>query len=165
MIKFASIVCIADTSRHYLPVDVIKQVIDSMSFAKLVILLSFGLCSVLVMLPELSMYWKLELCPVERSSLAYHRWTILPLGGSIISKPLERFILQMGALHRGRCSWYCQVCYSIIWLWHFPHPLYCKMYFFSYFFSWLMFSDHFFCNMSSHTSPRKATLKKEVLLV
>jgi len=44
MIKFASIVCIADTSRHYLPVDVIKQVIDSMSFAKLVILLSFGLC-------------------------------------------------------------------------------------------------------------------------
>ena len=130
MIKFASIACIADTSRHYLPVDVIKQVIDSMSFAKLVILLSFGLCSVLVMLPELSMYWKLELCPVERSSLAYHRWTILPLGGSIISKPLERFILQMGALHRGRCSWYCQVCYSIIWLWHFPHPLYCKMYFF-----------------------------------
>jgi len=44
MIKFASIACIADTSRHYLPVDVIKQVIDSMSFAKLVILLSFGLC-------------------------------------------------------------------------------------------------------------------------
>lgn len=26
----------ADTSRHYLPVDVIKQVIESMSYAKLV---------------------------------------------------------------------------------------------------------------------------------
>lgn len=37
MTNFASITCIADTSRHYLPVDVIKQVIDSMSFAKLVI--------------------------------------------------------------------------------------------------------------------------------
>lgn len=44
MFNFASIACIADTSRHYLPVDVIKQVIDSMSFAKLVILPSLGLC-------------------------------------------------------------------------------------------------------------------------
>ena len=44
IINFASIACIADTSRHYLPVDVIKQVIDSMSFSKLVILPSSGLC-------------------------------------------------------------------------------------------------------------------------
>lgn len=33
------IICFTDTSRHYLPIDVIKEVIESMSYAKLVSML------------------------------------------------------------------------------------------------------------------------------
>ena len=35
----------ADTSRHYLPIDVIKQIIESMSYAKLVRYISYKFLS------------------------------------------------------------------------------------------------------------------------
>lgn len=79
----------ADTSRHYLPIDVIKQIIESMSFAKLV-------RKFMLVCSWLHHVWKKKLfgflilvptwlCEVERPALAHCRWTILSSWNAYVS--------------------------------------------------------------------------------
>lgn len=93
----------ADTSRHYYPVDVIKQVIESMSYAKLVRhIKSYLLCSYYfvednyleqaIIWSACSKFWffsnqptknlKFSLHSLECPSLAHHRWRVLSSGSA-----------------------------------------------------------------------------------
>lgn len=88
----------ADTSRHYYPIDVIKQVIESMSYAKLVRhIKSYLLCSYYFvednylecllktfdsLLNNLQKNLKFSLHSLECPSLAHHRWRVLSSGSA-----------------------------------------------------------------------------------
>lgn len=106
----------SDTSRHYLPVNVIKQVIESMSYAKLVrsvfnyssLLRIYSEYSYFLLGTSLNTVFLISLL-VECFALAYHWWTVISSGSSVISWFVERLILKMGALHSWGCFWNCQV--------------------------------------------------------
>lgn len=111
-----------DTSRHYLPVNVIKQVIDAMSYAKLVrsvLFKNFSLPFRLFLFFFLAfgpffdnlfyICWHWKWHSVECSSLAHCRWTIIPVRGTFISKLVERCLLKAGEVHGWGCLWSCWV--------------------------------------------------------
>lgn len=120
-IYWCSSICglLADTSRHYLPVDIIKQVIDSMSYAKLVCLYHINICLFIIEIHEfLAMNFEfysnlnwiiliLEFHSVECSSLAHHRRGVFPSRNTSLSIFVEWCILNLGAVHNWGCSRNC----------------------------------------------------------
>lgn len=133
-LPFRSKLCGADTSRHYQPLPVIKKVIDSMTYAKLVSNTTFWIIifyyralyvtsgkikktshdvGVICKITNFFALWWLSLI-TECASLAYCWYSIFPPWNTIISKAVGWFVFHFRTVYVQWCCRHCKASDSIL---------------------------------------------------